>query len=165
MDAQGLMDLCRVNEEAPDFNLATWQEPCGTFGCLVGNFCVARPDDELRMVRYGWGFAPMIEPECGIWKSVAKRFGLTLGEAEFLFAGTNHSFNEWGLIPDREGGFLATDMRDCKDRSAAIRRVRKLIYWKLKRREFIHEPDGRVRESARRLEGDHNFAAQALACF
>jgi hypothetical protein len=172
MDTQALLDLCRINEEARGFDLGSWTSTkggCGTVGCLVGNFCLARPNDELRLSD-GRG-QPLFPQTRDAAPAIAKRFGISVGEAQWLFSmdeieRNQNGFVSYGAKNWRPFGysFRSGGNRDCYDRESAIRRVRKLIYWKLKRREFMYEDDGRVRESARRLEGDHNFASQTLAC-
>lgn len=149
MDTQALLDLCRINEEAYEFHLGYWSNVCQTHGCLVGNFVLARQCDTLTL--------NTLNRTLCAFQAIARRFEITFNESSFLF-------NMEDVVRDKFGRYVHGRLRPMKDREAAIRRVRKFIYWKLKRREFMHEPDGRVRESARRLEGDHNFAAQALAC-
>jgi hypothetical protein len=161
MDAQALMDLCRINEESrARFNLGTWRTICGTACCLVGNFCVARPGDSLRLINESGRYMPFMD---GVRRTgdlqvqTAARFGITVPEACFLFGPHDKVRTVWG----RSAGMKS---RDAYDMHAAVRRVRKYLYYKLRKREFCYDEKGCVRESARRMEGDHNFARQALAC-
>lgn len=182
-DIQSLMGLCRANEEAEGFDLGGWihdpkdwwdgdvtkdvgemladgelkNPPCGTHGCLVGNHLLATREFKLlNRIDTTQSF-----------ETVAKRYGLTVGEAEFLFAAANHRMGRFGLIKDFDGGYKVGGTielcREYNDRESAIRRVRKLIYYKLRKRELCYEEDGRVKESARRAEGDHRIDRQVLA--
>lgn len=178
MDTQALMDLCRINEEAKEFDLGKWSEDlhprrtffglrCGTAGCLIGNFCLSNPDDRLKLANTDkWGIVPAIDgrPFCDtqgfltgekVWSHIGERFGISQSEASFLF-------NSRDKVRDSHGRIEKWIFRNCKNRDAAIRRVRKLIYYKMRKQEFTHEPDGRVRESARRMEGDRRFDRQVL---
>ena len=160
MDTQALLDLCRINEEAPEFDLGFWS--CGTHGCLVGNFCIARPTDRLRID--GWKMRCRGVDSNYDMTHVATRFGITFREGSFLFASSERTRGRWGEFVSLVHARGVE--RPLADREAAIRRVRKFIYWKLKRREFMYDDRGCVREEARRMEGNRNFAAQAreLAC-
>jgi hypothetical protein len=144
-NAQGLMDLIRANEEAPNFNLGSWVEPCGTFGCLVGNWAI-------RCNRM-W----MLDSD-GIYDLAAESLGITRKESRFLFSTID-------VVRDRFGFEVPGLDRDCENRSAAINRVRKFLYYKLRKWELLYEEDGRVKESARKQEGDRMVCREALeAC-
>lgn len=149
MDAQALMNLIKANEEAPNFNLRTWEAPCGTYGCLWGNYCIAS------------GTPISLNP---IRESAAV-LGITPSEAVFLFSAANLLVGKWGIQYESDGlpAGDSTNWRQPDDREAAIKRVRKFLYYKLHKRELCHEPDGRVKESARHTEGDHNVVRRVLA--
>lgn len=177
-DIQSLMDLCRANEEAEEFDLTKWisepigfeerektissmlcygdidEPPCGTYGCLVGNHLLKTREWEK-----------LDEIDRGTFSTAAHYYGLTSGEAEFLFSSLNHEVGPNGLIPDGWGGYRLNvgSHRRHRDKDAAIRRVRKLIYYKLRKQELCYEEDGRVKESARRAEGDHRIDRKVLA--
>jgi hypothetical protein len=144
VNAQGLMDLIRANEEAPDFNLGTWMHPCRTYGCLVGNWAIQCD----RMF--------VLETD-NIYGLTADSLSLSYRESSFLFCTIDIRRDEWGH-PLRPGV-----QRDWRNREAAINRVRKFLYYKLRKRELLYEEDGRVKESARRTEGDHHVCRAALA--
>jgi hypothetical protein len=83
MNRDRLLDLLAVLDETPEENLdmLNWQaEPCGTVGCAVGNYCMARPDAELKLQCQ----EPVLGSRRG-WPAVAEYFGLTLHEAYYLF--------------------------------------------------------------------------------
>lgn len=160
MDTQALLDLCRANEEAPGFHLGGWTHSCGTYGCLVGNFCLSHPLDDLQLDYLGH---PFLEGVSNSMRGAAARFGITDAEAMWLFAYCNFDRNKFGFIRQMGvGGFQLGDMRQQDDRASAINRVRKLIAYKVRKRLLWFDDRGCIKECARRAEGDHNVMAAVL---
>lgn len=166
-DFQALMDLCRISEEAREFHLGIVASgsSCGSYGCLLGNYAISGNDKRYR-----------IHPECSrliqfdgksaelngnLYGDAADRFGITLAESMFLFCEYDRLRKDNYYVDPNQSGYKRPWV-GAEARSAAIGRVRKFIYYKLKKREFMYEEDGRVKESARRLEGNHGFAAQVI---
>lgn len=80
----------------------------------------------------------------------------------FLFCPSTLRRGRFGILWDRVYPEPGPRRDDADDQDACIRKVRKFIYYKLHKRELCHEPDGRIRESARRAEGDHHIARRVL---
>jgi hypothetical protein len=177
IDFQGLLNLVTANEKARRFNLGYWWEKlnngCGTVGCLIGNFCHYHPRDKL-VIR---GNSPKLldatfdDANDGCWAQIAARFGITKNESEWMFGAQEitsmDSVLDWMNAiaqPGWDGCFDLFDGegRDCENKAAAIARVRKFIYYKLHKQEMLYEADGRVKESARRAEGDHHVIRKVL---
>lgn len=141
-DAQELMNLVKANETAKDFNLSSWLQPCGTFGCLVGNHMVANgvsvKVDFLSRVPVGYD---------------KKRYGLSQQEFDFLFASCD-IFREfcitYNAFTNQSECFtsIMVSKRNYFDKEAALNRVRKLIWWKLRKQEIMAD------DNARHIEGD-----------
>jgi hypothetical protein len=176
IDFQGLLNLVTANEKAERFNLGCWAEvdSCGTFGCLVGNFCLHHPEDELVLKGHFQGsyYPPSFrdQPDECPYAATARRFGITPYESEWMFGCQEmiqmESIEGW-MYETRKTGFGRFDLfdgegRDTDDKAAAIARVRKFIYYKLHKQEMLYEADGRVKESARRAEGDHHVIRKVL---
>lgn len=162
VDYQSLMDLCTANEEAPGFDLGSWfsrHESCGTVGCLVGNYALSRlGTDEILCAGVVNSFSFLLVDYT--FQDIAARFGLSDKESEWLFASCNFPRREgFGLVLDSITHGDSIGGRSQGDRHAAIARVRKLIYYKLRKRELLYEEDGRLRESARRTEGNLGLCA------
>lgn len=186
-DVQSLLALCRANEESPRrFDLGTYarDEPCGTTACLAGEFCLTYPRDRLRLVRavqldvgtlgLSQNFGILLAGEnerdavSGGFLAISQRFGISHGMAQWLFSHKEIARDARGMrrfdrfkpcfgdVPFRSGAERAND------RAAAVRRVRKFLYYILHKRELLHEADGCVRETARRQEGNH-LVTQAVA--
>lgn len=169
IDYQGLFKLVKANEEAERFDLGFWvdHDVCGTIGCLVGNFCLANPEDALKLDET---IEEPVYSESGVrgdaFRHIAARFGLTHNESQWLFGTVDpalfQSMGYWENIRSIYSSMFSGDYRDCTDRAAAIARVRKFIYYKLHKQEMLYEEDGRVRESARRAEGDQHVVRKVL---
>lgn len=140
------------NEKAPKFNLGRWVEPCGTYGCLVGNDLIAIGQCDVLV-------------SMNIFDYVKKTYGLTGKYAGFLFCNSNYKRTPRGFIKNNiMVGRLAMGVpRDFTDRHAAINRVRKFVAYVRKKRALIYDEHGRVRESARRTEGDLMILRSAKA--
>jgi hypothetical protein len=138
-----LLRCVRNNEEAKGFYLGRWitvEHECGTIGCLVGN-------DWLAL-----GHEPVV-PGCTVNEWALMEYALKPGVGRFLFGESD--------IPKRPGLGIATkslwpgEQRDQHDREAALARLRKFIYYVLHKRELLYDDSGRIRETARRAEGNH----------
>ena len=78
------------NKAAKDFHLGTWVQPCGTYGCLVGNDALAA------------GCPEVLRNDARIWDWATQAYGLTLREAAFLFSSANICCGglEWREVRD-----------------------------------------------------------------
>lgn len=143
---EALGRLVANNRKAPGFDLESWYDPCGTFGCLVGN-------DNLACGKpinlSGWTY----------YSEAGEPYGLSAIFSVFLFSFKDPVRNANGIVCKMYSDGLyygPTDKyRDCSDREAAIRRVEKLIAYVRRKRALLYEADGRVKELARRTEGNH----------
>jgi hypothetical protein len=127
-----LLRCARNTDEASGFDLSGFVNSCGSYGCLVGN----------DMLALGIYRGLMIHPRD--WAT--KEYGVSsvpycTGPLSFLF----YFFRR----------------RD-DSREAALRRLRKFIYYVLHKREMLYDERGCVRETARRSEGDHFICRAAL---
>lgn len=144
-----LEQLVEANERAPGFDLSSWS--CGTFGCLVGNFCIAHPADALALngvhdlIYRGEAYEN--------FSAAAARFGLSDRESIFLFSPMNDGAAPDSYVYPEFFCELSTSWiygdRDTDDRHAAINRVRKFIAYKRKKAAIFASG-----ELARRQEGD-----------
>jgi hypothetical protein len=154
MDTQALLDICRANEAVREFDLNNPVTSCGSAGCLIGNwYFIARRNDK------NWTF-----------NGVSDELGITLAEAAFLFSeydrfpGSTYRIptrNFWQALGGVEPG-LPRPRHGLEARDAAIRRVRKFIFYKLHKRELCYDENGCVRETIRRAEGNHNVTRSVL---
>lgn len=139
-DCLALMDIARCAEERPDelFTMSSWkvERGCGTAACLIGTWAIDHPT--YSRVKEWWSENNLCGP---YFDKLANRLGLSIRIASFLFANHNH----------RDGV--------CRDASTlnkdqAIRRLRKVIYYILHKREILGDY-----EQARRT-GDVGVAQQ-----
>jgi hypothetical protein len=154
-NAQELLDLIHANEEASGFDLSSWFHSCGTHGCLVGNHLIAKRSKCDSLLG---PLGPMLYPD------IAPLYGVSHAECLWLFSPLNFKYYPYRGMYFCEGTpqqDLESD-RDPIDREAAINRVRKFLYYKLRKWELLYEEDGRVRESSRRAEGDHHVCRNVL---
>lgn len=86
MNRERLLDVVAVLKEVPDerFDMDSWK--CGTAGCAVGHYCLARPDcglslsqDDEPVTKDSFGF-----PIVG-FAAVAEHFDIGFVEAHYLF--------------------------------------------------------------------------------
>lgn len=125
MNTQRLLDLVKANEGSNGFDLGSWLSDCGTYGCLVGNHHVANPIDVP--------YALFDEGEIAL-KRISKLYKLTQFEAAFLFGIRDLSHTRWRY---NHVSHHAGRTRDPYDKEAAINRVRKLIYYKLRKADLM----------------------------
>jgi hypothetical protein len=146
---QALMDLVKANEDSKDFDLSRWK--CGTYGCLVGNYGLKYDEEFLEAVRNS-----VVE-----FKLIAQAFGISEMEAKYLFHSIAHiHINHTMFLPQYGYQCLGNLNRDYHDKEGALNRVRKFIYYHLKKREFCLDDNG-VTETSKQV-GDVNFANQVL---
>ncbi len=142
-----LMRCVTNNEKASDFYLGAWS--CGTHGCLVGNDALAIGVDRNYI---GWGFA-------------SDEYGLGYVILQFLFGTRDFGRSSIGIELRPTIAWLINNVsctRDPRDRTAALNRLRKFIYYVLRKRELLYDDSGCVRETARRAEGDHHIVRGVL---
>jgi hypothetical protein len=163
-----LLRCVTSTENAPNFDLGTWVqvgEPCGTYGCLVGNDILTTTGN-IRS-RHTWhdDFDEVtclntlnVDEDVDISEWAMQEYGISEKLMDYLFM-PNDFLLRWN------GGHNAYDFKTRKhdDRAAALRRLRKVIYYILHKRELMYTDDMKVRETARRQEGDHNVLQQVLA--
>lgn len=147
-----LMRCVRNNESAPGFNLLTFVSECGTFGCLVGNDRLGC-QIHLEETHYSWS---------------VREYGVTRTVWQFLFGECEIARGAGGLVLSRsDDGFLlafnGSRRRNENDRTAALNRLRKFIYYVLHKRELLYDDNGCIRETARRAEGDHHVLRKVKA--
>jgi hypothetical protein len=123
IDFQMLMNLCRYNEEALDMELNSWW--CGTYGCLVGNDIAARYDNIPLLNKLSYEF-------CCV------EYGLTKNESLFLFSNLIYKFGRLG--------YKNSGPRRKYTKESAIARVRKFIYYKLRKQEIMADDNARFQE-------------------
>jgi len=95
VDLDALTDVLQINESVlpENFYMGWWMRRtlCGTVACLVGNFCLARPHDTLRLVENPKEGTIVLVGEDGMVAStsadnaVSRRFGLSGWLTDFLF--------------------------------------------------------------------------------
>lgn len=160
-DFQALMDIARVNEELvsdEQFNIGIWMNECGTVGCLIGNWLSRRPRESLTIQpRFQNGQrlcrVPAPKMECGsgdAFIDVAVRLGMREVEATFLFV------DKFSLRDFFSGAANYFHDRTKQSRAQNIARLRKFIYYKLRKAEIFADY-----ERARHQEGNWNVAQHA----
>jgi hypothetical protein len=151
IDIQGLLDMARYAEEAEHFDMSLWRNTCGTAGCLVGTFCMRRPEDALG-VTYISGLHVSIvtyNGVCCVRGGISLRFGISEEESRFLFSRyhlANCPSNR--RSPARPATF--------SNREQAVARLRKFIYYKMHRAELSYDEarqtgDARISEKVDQL--------------
>lgn len=134
IDMQGMLDMLRYAEEAKEFNMRSWIQikPCGTAGCLVGTYIIntTTMSSEIDLLRKAEAF---FNSHC---------FELSLREKRFLFT-----------IAHLDEQKVDDAMYLTKEQ--AIARLRKFIYYKLRKAELLEDY-----QASRRIEGDNLFVKQ-----
>jgi hypothetical protein len=149
-----LEKLIAANLAAPGFNLMRWTAECGTHGCLYGNYRIAS-DNALPIARFMMnGILPFI--------SAADDFGISKLESHWLFNSSLFVRTERGFSVDSTGLLTTKSKYRNNDLTEALNRVRKFLAYKLRKRALWYEADGRVKESARRTEGNLMVTQQVL---
>ena len=139
LDVQSLLNVARATEQLPgaSFSMKYWD--CGTTCCMVGAFQRASGE---RIVSIAYDSSDM--------SRVGGRFGLSLREAVFLF-----SVEPAMSKLDHPAVGLPERRRESK--KAALARLRKFLYYKLRKAELLADY-----EQARRT-GDVGVAREALS--
>lgn len=119
IDIQGLMNVLK-SSEFKEVIMDQWL--CGTAGCLIGNFMISNPQDALQPLI---GCPSFLGHENSIW-SISRRFGLSLEEVEFLFTSGHLEF---------QSSLDAADLY----KEAALNRLRKFIYYKMRKSELLED--------------------------
>lgn len=143
----------RNNEKAPDFNLGVFVNECGTYGCLVGNDAISVRTKSPLEAFCGWSLNEYNVPGF-LWTFLFCEFemrridgrGIEVAQGQLAIAGHD-----------------ATRRRACRDREAALNRLRKTIEYIERKRAIWYEADGRISERARRVEGDWGVCASVLS--
>lgn len=146
IDFQALLNMAAVVEKDPNISMDSWKKttPCGTSNCMVGSYCTAYPNDELKLGHQvstynERDYAPFLThgrydlfdtPFTPI-QDIATRFGLTVAEASFLFTA--------GHVRRPR---VQSAMRLTKKQ--ALARLRKFIYYKMHKAEMTLEEGRRV---------------------
>ena len=140
---QALMQLVKNNENSKDFDLTHWTSDCGTFGCLVGNDLLAR----------------------NVFISEAILQDILWGKRHDHYYGLQHSVFNWLFNCRKKDHENNWKLRNNKDKKAALNRVRKAIYYILRKRELMYDDDGEFSqekyEEARRT-GDIGISDKVL---
>ena len=133
IDFQGLLNVAKAGEENPELDMGYWVRDisCGTKACLIGSFCLANPEDELKLQKLSTGMVPYIgdyKYNSDPVRDIAKRFGISYNFADWLFDEN----------PTSNMRYYSTGDAHNISGTKAIRRLRKFIYYKMKQEE-IHE--------------------------
>lgn len=155
VNLDALKRLVRNNENAAGFNLRAWTAPCGTYGCYVGN-------DQLAC-----GNRPS---RTALFRDIAPLYGLGTLVASWLFGVREVLMTPRGIhTEDSLGQLVLADcgddqavIRNETDKTAGLNRINKYIAYIERKRALLHEPDGRIKESARRTEGNWMVCPQVM---
>jgi hypothetical protein len=129
-----LLRCVRNNEDAPGFYFCTYFHRCGTFGCLIGN--------DYMSVR-----------------SIAKVDSLIEEQPCISWAWQEYGFSE---CPRLFFWLFARCNGRGNTKEQRLARLRKAIYYIAHKKELLYDDSGRIRETARRAEGDH-FVLRSVA--
>jgi hypothetical protein len=148
VNTQALLRCIRNNEEARGFDLSNWVHDCGTYGCLVGNDLLA-----CGVPRSDW--------HVRTYAAAGRHYGLSSLVAQYLFGVFEYKPGPYGFTVYKDGMKEpvlngAAGFRDATDREAALKRLRKAAYYFMHKKEMLYDDSGRIRETARRAEGDHH---------
>lgn len=133
-----LRRCARNTERAKHFDLSICRSDCGTYGCLLGNDAAACGLSRLEVWdRYGGHFA----------------FGSREYNIPSAIDGSSHIGSFLFGFKKRHGKY---------SKEACLSRLYKFIAYCERKRAMLYEADGRVKESARRNEGDYMFCKQVL---
>lgn len=153
MDIQGLLRVAEASEDVPEdrFNMEWWK--CGSVACLIGNFCLTHPGDALTLNK-SVGCQASLVPTLGKLRcemAVEARFRLTSRESEFLFQPRFRSSRQWHA--------------KANTREHVIRRLRKFIYYKLRKNELLadYEKARRTGDVGVMQEAEENAGRLRLA--
>lgn len=146
IDIQALMRMATYAEEAEktgELIMRNWFDQvakgslptCGTAGCLVGTFAMRERCDWSK---WFWNREFAEEKWVASRILIQERFGISANEVDFLFDCKTHGTSR---SANRLSGL------------AAIRRLRKFIYYKCRKAELLEDFP-----AARRIEGDNSFA-------
>jgi len=158
VDYQVLIDIVQANQRAVGFDLSSWcfncdddgdyygsNDACGTFGCLVGNYLLENWPSLVG--------GPIDDAYAAVTKlSLEGRWGLPKSHWNVLFASENHlsDVDEVGVCAYKSAA------RDPYNRTAAIARVSKYVYYFLRKRELMAD------DTARFIEGDWHVTNQVI---
>lgn len=121
IDFQGLMDVIKASEGKP-LDMTNWI--CGTYGCLIGNYCLSEYNTQGLRIQ---GSQPWLH-NINSYEAIACRFGITVLEAEWLFG--------YGVCVGKAVLF-SREMR--RQPEVYLNRLRKFIYYKLHKQEMTLE--------------------------
>lgn len=131
-----LLRCVRNNEAAHDFCFYPAIHPCGTFGCMFGNDMLAVYDGYSQSEGAAW----------------AKIRNVAKADTSDLLV------REYGLLPLGSGLVMHWLFYCCNGRGDTreqrIHRLRKFIYYVQRKRAILYDEQGRIKESARRTEGN-----------
>ena len=129
-DFQGLMNVAKAGEENPELHMGYWADSCGTNGCLIGSFCLANQNDNLKLYKTGGNFSVCLNYIVDPITAISKRFNISENCAKWLFELNPLKFMKRNV-------FYGDDPVDMSGEDA-IKRLRKFLYFKMKQDE-IHE--------------------------
>lgn len=152
IDFQGLLNVASATERNPNVDMMSWD--CGTTQCMIGSFCSEHKDDDLKLVESVRLFSIAFVPRLGSqfdFDAVAARFGITHDEATWIF----------GHEPDclwrsRERRSNPPPVAAHLEKEDALARLRKFIYYKLKKQEMVVEEgrNKRLIDAGRHVSGN-----------
>lgn len=154
-NVQDLFNIATSTERAENFCMGRWgiKLSCGFSGCMIGNWIVQYQPNNVSL---GGGilYVGNFEVRAGFYNLIAERLQISELEFEWLFAlNAGSSYNKFAD-------------RYLERKEEALARLRKFIYYKLRKRELLGDPttkEGRQQyERARRIEGNHMISEHAL---
>jgi hypothetical protein len=166
-----LMRCVRNVESVSDrlFDLSSYVEDgrsCGTVACLVGWDWVMCGRPVPASISENLALRTLVHASRGSLEDFVdhgewgfEEYGVSEELFDFLFMPYSDRL-VWN--PERERNCESSTVRDCRDKEAALNRLRKTIYYILRKRELMYDDSGRVRETARRQEGDHNILRKVM---
>ena len=155
---QELMNLVKANENSKDFDLSNFKSPCGTYGCLVGNHALDRGTKIISS--FNKEFRREYVQPCDSLNTT-NIYNLTFVPYWFLFSSIEK--NSCGKA--KRDVYGSRVYRDASDKEAAMNRVRKLIYYVLRKRELMPDrstKEGRESYDISRNSGDIGVQQQVL---
>lgn len=148
INTQALLELVKNNEKVNNFDLRHLIDDCGTFGCLIGNDYIQKHGKFNPIIDYSMN----VEVSQQVFEWSKSEYCLPKSIWNFLFQYYDANKTWRGILLNSIGC-----ARDCSDKKAALRRVRKFIYYYLHKQELIYDERGCVRETIRRQEGNYNI--------
>lgn len=149
INIQTLLDILHDAEEQPEhlFKMDILVNSCGTAGCLLGTHAIRR-----KLLNSWHNFKDINIHFSNFGKT---KINLTDRESHFLFFG--HS-DDGLTTPNKTIPNPSSVDAIQLTQEQAIRRLRKFIYWKMRKSELLENPEARTKE------GNWNFHKEIEKC-